>query len=182
MSFHRLTPSTAACSATELSTSIHDDSCISMWAPTSHWESVKLERLICIFVLVSKVFNESWRRPVWQIRWAPRWERHRELWRRRRLRLKPEAQSSTDQHLRQRVTKLCRSLSPFFSPFSASSFSFFSISSYPAEVSHIILQSIPHPFIDSALVLTCGQSQQSWQNVRSQQHFQQRHTIWANSK
>lgn len=118
---------------------------------------------------------------MWQIRWAPCWERHRELWRRRR-RLKPEAQSRADQHLRQPVAKLCKSLSPFLLPLSAFSFSFVSISSCPPEVSHINLQSIPHPSIDSAPTLTCGQSQQSWQNVRSRQHFQQRHTTRANSK
>lgn len=54
------------------------------------------------------MFNESWRRPVWQIRWAPCWERHRELWRRRRL--KPEAQNRADQHLRQPVAKTMREL------------------------------------------------------------------------
>lgn len=65
------------------------------------------------------MFNESWQRPVWQIRWAPCWERYRELWRsRRRLRLKPEAQSRADQHLRQRVAKLCKGLSPFLFPLS----------------------------------------------------------------
>lgn len=96
---------------------------ILMWTPTSHLESARLEGLICIFVQVSKVFNESWQRPVWQIRWAPRWERRRELLRRRTLRLKPEAQSRADQHLRQPGAKPCKSLSPFLFPFSASSLS-----------------------------------------------------------
>lgn len=83
------------------------------------------------------MFNESWRRPVWQIRWAPCWERHRELWRRRRLRLKPEAQSRAYQHLRQRVAKLCKGLSPFRFPLAASFISFVSIPAYPCR-------SIPH--------------------------------------
>lgn len=33
--------------------------------PPLSWESVKLRGLICIFVRDSKVFNESWQRPVW---------------------------------------------------------------------------------------------------------------------
>lgn len=32
--------------------------------PPLIWESVKLWELICIFVRVSKEFNESWQRPV----------------------------------------------------------------------------------------------------------------------
>lgn len=145
--FHRLTPSTTACSVTEPSTCLFATTRILMWAPTSHLESVKLEGLICIFVWVSKVFNESWQRPVWQIRWAPCWERHRELRRRRMLRLKPEAQSRADQHLRQPVAKPCKSLSPF---------SFLSLPSLCLQLFisrwsiQVNLQSIPHPFIDSA--------------------------------
>lgn len=33
--------------------------------PPLIWETVKLRGLICIFVRDSKVFNESWQRPVW---------------------------------------------------------------------------------------------------------------------
>lgn len=177
--FHRLTPSTTACSVTEPSTCLFATTRILMWAPTSHLESVKLEGLICIFVWVSKVFNESWQRPVWQIRWAPCWERHRELRRRRMLRLKPEAQSRADQHLRQPVAKPCKSLSPFLFPFSA-----FSLS--PAL--HIPLKYTgksavhPSPFHWLCPRLTCGPSQWLWQNVRSHQHFRRRHTTWANSE
>lgn len=109
-------------------------------------KSVEPGKLICIFVLVSKVFNESWRRPVWQIRWALYGERRGELW--RRLRLKPEAQRRADQHLRQRVAKLCKSLSLFLLSVSAAFF-FVSFPAHPAQVSSIILQFLPHPCIDS---------------------------------
>lgn len=33
--------------------------------PPLSWETAKLRGLICIFVRDSKVFNESWQRPVW---------------------------------------------------------------------------------------------------------------------
>lgn len=93
------------------------------------------------------MFNESWRRPVWQIRWATCWVRHRELWRRRRRWLKPEAQSRADQHLRQPVAKLCKSLSPFLSPLSA-------FSLFPLSPSHHILSKYPTLICSPSLTLS----------------------------
>lgn len=171
-SFHRLTLSTTACSVTEPSTCLLVTTRILMWAPVSHLESAELEGLICIFVEVSKVFNESWHGPVWQIRWASCWERHRELRRRRRmLRLKPEAQSRADQHLREPVAEPSAGLSPFLCPFSA-----FSLS----PTHHTLLKSggnsavRPPPFH----WLTRSLSQRLWQNVSSCR----RHMTLGNSK